>query len=173
MDRGEIIIYQTPDGASNLDVRLENETIWLTQAQMVTLFDRDQSVISKHIRNIFKEGELQEDVVYAKFAYTTQHGAIKGKTQTIEVKYYNLDVIISVGYRVKSIRGTQFRIWANKVLKEYIVKGYAINQRAKVEQLDDLKPIVERARHSKPDRRRSREQHISCPDADDCPKQNR
>ena len=142
MDRGEIILYQTPDGVTNLDVRLENETIWLTQAQMVTLFERDQSVISKHIRNIFKEGELQEDVVYANFAYTTQHGAMKGKTQTTEVKYYNLDVIISVGYRVKSKRGTQFRIWANKILKEYIINGYVINQRVKVEQLEDLKQTV-------------------------------
>jgi len=142
MNRGEIIIYQTPDGTTNLDVRLENETIWLTQAQMVMLFDRDQSVISKHINNIFKEGELDSNVVYANFAYTTQHGAIKGKTQTTDVKYYNLDVIISVGYRVKSQRGTQFRIWANKVLKDYIVKGYAINQRVKVEQLEDLKQTV-------------------------------
>jgi hypothetical protein len=142
MDRGEIVIYQTPDGTTNLDVRLENETIWLTQAQMVMLFERDQSVISKHINNIFKEGELDKSVVYAKFAYTTQHGAIKDKTQTTDVQYYNLDVVISVGYRVKSQRGTQFRIWANKVLKDYIIKGYAINQRAKVEQLEDLKQTV-------------------------------
>jgi len=136
MDRGEIIIYQTPDGATNLDVRLEDETIWLTQAQMVMLFDRDQSVISKHISNIFKEGELEKKSVYAKFAYTATDGKSYG------VEHYNLDVIISVGYRVKSKRGTQFRIWANKVLKEYIVKGYVINQRAQVEQLEDLKQTV-------------------------------
>ena len=115
MERGEIIIYQTPDGETNLDVRLENETIWLTQAQMVILFGRDQSVISKHIRNIFKEGELDKKSVYAKFAYTATDGKL------YDVEHYNLDVIISIGYRVKSKRGTQFRIWANKVLKEYII----------------------------------------------------
>ena len=112
MDRGEIIIYQMPDGSTNLDVRLENETIWLTQAQMVMLFERDQSVISKHIRNIFQEKELDKISVYAKFAYT----ATDGKSYNVE--HYNLDVIISVGYRVKSQRGTQFRIWANKVLEK-------------------------------------------------------
>jgi len=136
MERGEIIIYQTPDGETNLDVRLENETIWLTQAQMVLLFGRDQSVISKHIRNIFIEGELVKKAVYAKFAYTATDGKM------YDVEHYNLDVIISVGYRVKSKRGTQFRIWANKVLKEYIIKGYAINQHAQIEQLEDLKQTV-------------------------------
>jgi hypothetical protein len=122
-NKGEVVIYQTPDGVSELDVRLENETVWLTQAQMVALFERDQSVISRHINNIFKEGELEKEVVYAEFAYTTPHGAMEGKTQTTIVQLYNLDVIISVGYRIKSQRGTQFRIWANKVLKDYIVKG--------------------------------------------------
>jgi len=136
MNKGEIILYQTSDGTINLDVRLENETIWLTQAQMVILFGRDQSVISKHISNIFKEGELNKNSVYANFAYT----ASDGKTYIVE--HYNLDVIISVGYRVKSQRGTKFRIWANKVLKEYIVKGYAINQYAKIEQLKDLKQTI-------------------------------
>jgi len=136
MNRGEIIIYQTPDGTTNLDVRLENETIWLTQAQMVMLFERDQSVISRHISNIFKEGELDKNSVYANFAYTATDGKM------YEVEHYNLDVIISVGYRVKSKRGTQFRIWANRVLKEYIVKGYVINQHAKTEQLEDLKQTV-------------------------------
>jgi len=136
MDRGEIIIYQTPDGATNLDVKLADETIWLTQAQMVMLFGRDQSVISKHINNIFREGELVKESVYAKFAYTATDG------KSYDVEHYSLDVIISVGYRVKSQRGTQFRIWANKVLKEYLVKGYAINHQAKVEQLEDLKQTV-------------------------------
>ena len=136
MNRGEIIFYQTPDGVTNLDVRLENETIWLTQAQMVLLFCRDQSVISKHIRNIFKEGELEKESVYAKFAYTATDGKL------YDVEHYSLDVIISVGYRVKSQRGTQFRIWANKILKEYIIKGYAINQHVQVEQLEDLKQTV-------------------------------
>jgi prophage maintenance system killer protein len=125
-----------------LDVRLENETVWLTQAQMVTLFERDQSVISKHINNIFKEGELDKNVVYANFAYTTKHGAIEDKTQTATVQLYNLDVIISVGYRVKSQRGTQFRVWANKVLKDYIIKGYAVNQKVRLAQLDDLKQTI-------------------------------
>ena len=129
MDKNEIVLYQTQDGSTSLDVMVENETVWLNQAQMVMLFGREQSVISRHIRNIFREGELDEKVVYAKFAYTTQHGAIKGKTQTKFVDYYNLDVIISVGYRVKSKQGTQFRIWANKILKDYILKGYAIHER--------------------------------------------
>ena len=137
MDRGEIIIYQTPDGATNLDVRLADETIWLTQAQMVMLFGRDQSVISKHISNIFKESELEKNLVYAKFAYTATDG------KSYDVEHYNLDVIISVGYRVKSQRGTKFRIWANKVLKEYIVKGYVINQKAKVENNILPQPVAE------------------------------
>jgi hypothetical protein len=141
-NKGEIVIYQTPDGVSELDVRLENETVWLTQAQMVALFQRDQSVISRHINNIFKEGELEKEVVYAEFAYTTPHGAMEGKTQTSIVQLYNLDVIISVGYRVKSQRGTQFRIWANKVLKDYIVKGYVVNNKLKNKQYEDLKQTV-------------------------------
>jgi len=121
-NKGEIAIYQ-PDNSVHLEVLTDQETVWLTQAQMVLLFDRGQSVISKHIRNIFKEGELDKNSVYAKFAYTATDG------KTYDVEHYSLDVIISVGYRVKSHRGTQFRIWANKVLKEYITKGYAINQR--------------------------------------------
>ncbi|MDR1485029.1 MAG: virulence RhuM family protein [Planctomycetaceae bacterium] len=137
-NRGEIIIYQTPDGSTNLDVRLEAETVWLTQEQMSELFQRTRTVISKHIRNIFAEGELQENVVCAKFAHTTKHGAIEGKTQTSVVQIYNLDVVISVGYRVKSQRGTQFRIWANRVLKDYLIKGYVVNQRGD--------PFAERSR---------------------------
>ncbi|WP_373176662.1 virulence RhuM family protein [Bacteroides eggerthii] len=122
MEQGEIILYQ-PDEAVKLDVRLENETVWLSIDEMSHLFGRDISVIGKHIRNIFKEGELIKDAVWAKFAYTASDG------KTYQVDYYNLDVIISVGYRVKSQRGTQFRQWANKVLKEYLLKGYSINQR--------------------------------------------
>jgi hypothetical protein len=121
MDKGEIIIYQAPDGTTNLDVRLEEDTVWLTREQMSELFQRERTVISKHIRNIFKEGELEENMVCAKFAHTTRHGAIEGKTQISTVQLYNLDVIISVGYRVKSQRGTQFRIWANRVLKDYLI----------------------------------------------------
>ena len=121
-NQGEIILYQ-PDEEIKLNVRLENETVWLSIDEMSYLFGRDISVIGKHIRNIFKEGELIKDSVWAKFAYTASDG------KTYQVDYYNLDVIISVGYRVKSQRGTQFRQWANKVLKEYLLKGYSINQR--------------------------------------------
>lgn len=122
-----ILIYQNPDGNIKIDVRLEEETVWLTQAQMGQLFGKDKRTISEHIRNIFKEGELDENMVVRKFRTTTQHGAIPGKTQEHEVKGYNLDVIISVGYRVKSVQGTQFRIWATQRLKEYIIKGFALN----------------------------------------------
>ena len=125
----KIIIYQSNDGKTQLDVKLENETVWLAQAQMAELFQKDRTVIGRHIRNIFKEGELDEKVVSAKIAHTTQHGAIEGKTQRQEVTIYNLDVVISVGYRVHSVRGTRFRQWANGVLKDYLIKGYAINKR--------------------------------------------
>ena len=123
----QLFIYQTPDGSIKLDVRLEDETVWLTQAQMAELFGKGRSTITEHIRNIFLEGELDENVVCRDFRHTTPHGAIEGKTQTKSVKYCNLDVIISVGYRVKSQQGTQFRIWATQRLKEYIVKGFALN----------------------------------------------
>ena len=123
-NQGEIILYQ-PDKEVKLEVRLENETVWLSNDEMSQLFGRDISVIGKHIRNIFKEGELVKDSVWAKFAYTASDGKV------YQVDYYNLDVIISVGYRVKSHRGTQFRQWANKVLKEYLLKGYSVNQRLK------------------------------------------
>ena len=130
----QIVVYQ-PDETIRLDVRLENETVWLTQEQMSKLFGRTQPVIARHIGNIFTEGELDREVVYAKFAYTTRHGAIAGKTQIKEVGLYNLDVVISVGYRVKSIQGTRFRQWATKVLKEFMLRGYAFNQR--LNQLED------------------------------------
>jgi acylphosphatase len=126
--RGEIILYQ-PDNSVQLEVRIEDETVWLTQAQMSVLFGRNRTVIGRHIRNIFSEGELYEKMVCANFAHTTRHGAMKDKVQTIDILSYNLDVIISVGYRVKSQQGIHFRQWANSVLKEYILKGYAINQR--------------------------------------------
>ena len=123
----EIIIYQNPDGNIKIDVRLEEETVWLTQDQMATLFGKAKSTINEHIKNVFSEGELDEKVVVRKFRITTRHGAIAGKTQEVEVFAYNLDVVISVGYRVKSIQGTQFRIWATQRLKEYIVKGFILN----------------------------------------------
>ena len=125
--QGEIILYQ-PDETVRLEVRLEDETVWLTQAQMAELFGRDRSVIGKHISNCFREKELEPDVVCAKFAQATTHGAIKGKVQVHDVTFYNLDVIISVGYRVKSVNGTRFRQWATSVLKRYILQGAAVNR---------------------------------------------
>ena len=127
MKNNQLIIYQTEDGKVKIETHFENETVWLNIDQIAELFQRDRSVISKHIRNIFKEGELSEEVVCANFALTTQHGAIEGKTQTKNVKHYNLDVIISVGYRVKSHRGVHFRKWATALIKEYLIKGFAMN----------------------------------------------
>ncbi|MGM9846754.1 MAG: virulence RhuM family protein [Muribaculaceae bacterium] len=127
MDKGQILLYRTPDGDSNIEVRLENDTVWLSADQMAELFQRNKSTISRHIKNVLEDGELEAKEVVAFFATTTQHGAIEGKTQQHQVAFYNLDMIISVGYRVHSYRGVQFRIWATKVLKEYIVKGFAIN----------------------------------------------
>lgn len=127
MNTGEILIYQNQEGNIKIDVRLEEETIWLTQSQLCELFQKSKSTISEHIKNIFEEGELIEKVVVRKFRTTTQHGAITGKTQEVEVNLYNLDVVISVGYRVKSQQGTQFRIWATQRLKEYIIKGFTLN----------------------------------------------
>ena len=120
-NKGEVVICQTEDGLSKLEVNLQNETVWLTIDQMAELFQRDKSTISRHIKNVFSEGELEREAVVAKFATTASDG------KTYNVEYFNLDVIISVGYRVKSQRGTQFRIWANSVLKEYIIKGFAMD----------------------------------------------
>jgi hypothetical protein len=120
----EIIIYQTGDGKTRIDVRMEGETVWLSLDQMADLFQRDKSTVSRHIKNIFEEGELEAAATVAKFA-TVQ---VEGNRQVERlIEYYNLDVIISVGYRVKSLRGTQFRIWASQILKEYLVKGFAMN----------------------------------------------
>ena len=116
----DLLIYQAADGTIKIDVRLEDETVWLTQDDMARLFAKSKKTISEHIRNIFDEGELDEQVVVRKFRTTTRHGAIEGKTQSKEVNFYCLDVIISVGYRVKSQQGVRFRIWATKHLKEYI-----------------------------------------------------
>lgn len=141
-EHNKIVFYTTKDSQISLEVKLNGDTVWLTQPQMAELFGRERTVIGKHIKNIFNEGELEPNVVCANFAHTTSHGAIKGKSQTREVVYYNLDVIISVGYRVKSLRGTQFRIWANKILKDYLIKGYAINQKIKLEHYQELKDMV-------------------------------
>ena len=122
---------------------MENETVWLTQAQMAELFQKDRTVITRHINNVFKEGDLNPEEVCAKFAHTTRHGSIEGKTQLRDVMLYNLDVIISVGYRVKSQRGVKFRQWANSVLKQYLVKGYAVNDRLRRDQLGELRQLVQ------------------------------
>jgi hypothetical protein len=126
-NKSQILIYSNPAGEIKIDVRLEDETVWLTQNQMAKLFGKGRSTITEHIQHIFDEGELDEQVVCRNFRHTTQHGAMIGKTQSKDVKYYNLDVIISVGYRVKSLQGTQFRIWATQRIKDYIIKGFALN----------------------------------------------
>ena len=120
-DKGQIILYQTQDGESKIEVTLANETVWLTADQMAELFQRNKSTISRHIKNVFEEGELKHDSVVAFFATTASDG------KKYQVTYYNLDMIISIGYRVKSYRGVQFRIWATQVLKEYLIKGFALN----------------------------------------------
>lgn len=131
----EILIYQTEDGQTQVDVRMENDTVWLTQAQMACLFDKDQSVIARHIANVFKEGELEKDSNMQILHNTLS----KYKPTAI----YNLDVIISVGYRVKSQRGVKFRQWANRILKEYLAKGYAVNDRLRRDQLGELRQLVQ------------------------------
>ena len=135
----QIIVYKSSDG-SELPVKTDGETVWLTQEQMCKLFGRTQPVIARHIANIFREGELEKEVVYAKFAYTTRHGAIAGKTQVKEVGLYNLDVVISVGYRVKSIQGTRFRQWATRILREML-----LNRLEEVREIAKLKHRMDAA----------------------------
>lgn len=139
--KGEILIYQTEDGKAVLDVKLENETVWLTQSQLCDLFERDKSVISRHIRNLFDEGELRREPTVAKIA-TVVHRGFRGDV-TEEIEYYNLDVIISLGYRVKSRRATSFRIWASSVLKDYLIKGYAVRQQLMEDRYFELKQLVQ------------------------------
>lgn len=136
--KGEIILYQTADGRTSIDVKLENETVWLSSEQMALLFERDRTVIQRHIRNIYNESELTRDTTCAKFAHMGRDG-----DQTYVTELFNLDVIISVGYRVKSQRGTQFRIWANSVLKDYLIKGYAVKNGLVQQKYDDLKALVD------------------------------
>ena len=121
MNNSNIIMYTTEDGLTKIEVTFDEDTVWLSLEQMAELFQRDKSTISRHIKNIFSEGELARDSVVAKFATTATDG------KTYQVEFYNLDVIISVGYRVKSLRGTQFRIWASSILKEYMQKGFALD----------------------------------------------
>lgn len=137
MQTGEIIIYQAPDGQTAIDVRLEKETIWLRQEQIAQLFDRERSVITKHINNIFKEKELDRESNVQNLHITNSDKP---------VAFFNLDIIISVGYRVKSPQGTQFRIWANKVLKDYLVKGYAVNEKRLKEQSQQLNQLKQTVR---------------------------
>ncbi|MBR3871194.1 MAG: virulence RhuM family protein [Paludibacteraceae bacterium] len=138
-EQNQIILYH-PNDTISLEVRLENDTVWLTQEMMSDLFQRNKSTISRHVKNIFQEKELLEESVVAKFATTASDGKI------YQVDYYNLDVVISVGYRVKSIRGTQFRQWANKVLKEYLLRGHALNYKFELieEQLKEHRAILDK-----------------------------
>lgn len=142
----ELVIFETKGHAVKLEVPVNEETVWLNRQQMAELFDRDVKTIGKHINNAFAE-ELDKQVVVAKFATTTQHGAIENKTQTHMVEFYNLDVIISVGYRVKSKRGVEFRKWANSVLKQYILQGYAVNNH-RIVQLGEVIKIMKRTEDS-------------------------
>jgi prophage maintenance system killer protein len=134
-----IEIYQTPDGSTELNVRLDGDTVWLSQAQLALLYDTDRTSIGRHIRNIYRSGELDEVTTCAKNAQVQIEGNRRVKRSTLT---YNLDMIISVGYRVNSKHATNFRIWANRILKEYLIKGYAINHSARVEQLDELKQTI-------------------------------
>jgi len=138
----EIIIYNS--GELELNIPIKDETIWATVKDITNIFDIDRSVVSRHIKNIFKDGELDEKVVCANFAHTTKHGALSNKTQTRELKYYNLDIILAVGYRTNSAKAIKFRQWATKVLKEYMLNGFAINrERITQQRLLNLEKDVE------------------------------
>ena len=141
MDTKEIILYETPDHEVRLDVTTDRDTVWLSLDQLTKLFGRDKSTLSRHIRNVFKEGELERRATVANFATVQTEGE---REVTRDIEYYNLDVIISVGYRVKSQRGVEFRRWANGVLKDYIIKGYAVNNK-RIEQIGEVIRIMKRA----------------------------
>jgi prophage maintenance system killer protein len=136
MNRGEIIIYQTPNGETQMDVRLEEETVWLMQEQIACLFGTQRPAVTKHLKNIFKSDELEENSVCS----ILEHTAADGKKY--QTKFYNLDAILSVGYRVNSKNATAFRKWANRVLKDYIIKGYAVNEKMQIQQYNDLKRTI-------------------------------
>ena len=146
MNKNEIVLFETQDNEIRLEVPVEQETVWLNRQQMAELFGRDVKTISKHINNALRE-ELSDQVVVANFATTTPHGAIEGKTQTHMTEFFNLDMIISVGYRVKSKRGVEFRRWANSVLKEYIIRGCAVNEK-RLNQLGEVIRVVKRAENA-------------------------
>ncbi len=154
----EFLLYTAPNGEIKVEVLLSNETIWLTQERMAELFGVQRPAITKHLKNIFESNELQESVVSSILEHTTAHGAIEGKTQTSKVKYYNLDAVISVGYRVNSTQATQFRIWATQLIKEYIIKGFAMDdERLKNGQFfgkDYFKELLERVRSIRASERR-------------------
>ena len=139
MEENKIVIYQTEDGQTQIDVRLDNDTVWLTQAQMVELFQTTKQNVSLHVGNVFKEGELEQESTVKEYLTVQKEGL---REVARKVKCYNLDVIISVGYRVKSKRGTAFRIWARNVLKDFLVKGYAVNERMRKEQIGELRQLV-------------------------------
>ena len=145
--KNEIVLFEAKDGKVSLPVQLNEETVWLTRMQMAELFEKDRTVILRHIQNAIEEGEIDPKVSCAKFAQVTPHGAIPGKTRTQIVDLYNLDVIISVGYRVHSQRGVEFRRWATKVLKEYLVRGYALN-RERLKQLGQAVEVMKRVSNS-------------------------
>lgn len=156
----KIVIYQTNDGETSIDVRLEGETVWLSQSQLSELFNTDRTSILRHIKNIYKTEELDESTTCAFFAQVREEGS---RVVTRQIPYYNLDMIISVGYRVNSKRGTQFRIWANKVLKNYLVKGYAINDKItqkKYKELSQLVHILGRTINSQPELSNSENQYL-------------
>lgn len=140
MEENKMVIYQTEDGQTQIDVRLENETVWLSQAQMAELFQTDRTSISRHISNIYKVDELDKESTYAEIAQVQIEEGRRQIRRTIP--FYNLDMIISVGYRVNSKRGIKFRRWANQVLKEYLVKGYAVSERLRQEQVGELRQLV-------------------------------
>ena len=136
-DLGEIVLYQSEDGQAALDVHLQDETVWLSQKQVASLFETERSVVTKHINNIFRSEELDKKAVCAKFAHTAGDG------KTYQTNYYNLDVIIAVGYRVNAKRGTQFRIWATTILKDHLVRGYSLNQRRLAEKgVEEVRQIL-------------------------------
>ena len=159
MKQMQMVLYHSDDGDVTVNVYIKDEDLWITQKAMAELFGIDKSGISRHLKNIFATGELDETVVVAIFATTTQHGAMEGKTQVSETRYYNLDAIISVGYRVNSKKATQFRIWATRVLKEYMKKGFVLDdERLKQGQTafgkDYFKELLERVRSIRASERR-------------------
>jgi len=140
-DRNDkIVIYETSDGQTQLAVKLEKETVWLTQQQMATLFDTSRTNVVEHIKHIYEEGELKAESTCRNFRQVREEGS---RTVTRNIPYYNLDMIISLGYRVKSITATRFRQWANRILKEYLVNGYAVNERIRKEQINELRQLVQ------------------------------